>query len=434
MAGLYLGTNTVVNLYLGTTEVCSTYLGTNQPFDNCTYTPSTLTLLYQSSYGGDRAYLITDNPSNGTVLSGQPGTTGTFVISNPSYPSGFQGYPGASDFPTLSSTSNISATFPASGNLNVTGPTKSGGLNTIPAPSDVTASLSATATGSNYSVTVSGSPDTGQPPLSYSFTITVTPNNNYEINNPPSDGLGSTYTQSGNNWVATVSGTTSSNLILSTSVNATATLEPYNFTATVTNSISTTAGTPTVTASLTNQANVSLLAPGNAGGVTNTHTYTITGAAGGTSYVLGASAYIQGSDHQFSSGPTYTPSNSVTINSPGSYSITVTGTTQSTTNYYSVDVSPGAVVASGDPCTNLNATSTYYWADPDSNAYGNTAGSSAENIAPSGTTVYATSSGPSGSTFSGGNGDHLVSQPGTGDDFYQYISSSGVVGTDYECN
>lgn len=328
MAGLYLGTNTVANLYLGTTEVCSTYLGTNQPFDNCTYTPSTLTLLYQSSYSGDRAYLITDNPSNGTVLSGQPGTTGTFVISNPSYPSGFQGYPGASDFPTLSSTSNISATFPASGNLNVTGPTKSGGLNTIPAPSDVTASLSATATGSNYSVTVSGSPDTGQPPLSYSFTITVTPNNNYEINNSPSDGFGSTYTQSGNNWVATVSGTTSSNLTLSTSVSATATLEPYNFTATVTNSISTTAGTPTVTASLTNQANVSLLAPNNLGGAATTHTYNITGAAGGTSYVLGAVAYIQGSDHEFNNGPTYNPSNSVTINSPGNYSIIVTGSTQ----------------------------------------------------------------------------------------------------------
>lgn len=328
MAGLYLGTNTVANLYLGTTEVCSTYLGTNQPFDNCTYTPSTLTLLYQSSYGGDRAYLITDNPSNGTVLSGQPGTTGTFVISNPSYDSGFQGYPGAGDFPTLSSTSNISATFPASGNLNVTGPTKSGGLNTIPAPSDVTASLSASASNSNYSVTVSGSPDTGPAPLSYSFTITVTPNNNYEINAAPSDGLGSTYTQSGNNWVATVSGTTSSNLILSTSVNATATLEPYNFTATVTNSFSTTAGTPTVTASLTNQANVSLLAPNNLGGAATTHTYNITGAAGGTSYVLGAVAYIQGSDHEFNNGPTYNPSNSVTINSPGNYSIIVTGSTQ----------------------------------------------------------------------------------------------------------
>ena len=331
MAGLYLGTNTVANLYLGTTEVCSTYLGTNQPFDNCTYTPSTLTLLYQSSYGGNRAYLITDNPANGTVLSGQPGTTGTFVISDPSYPSGFEGYPSPGDFPTLSSTSNISATFPASGNLNVTGPTKSGGLQTISPTPNITASLSASAGNSNYSVTVSGSPDTGPAPLSYSFTITVTPDNNYQIlsgNNSPSDGLGSTYTQSGNNWVATVSGTTSSNLTLSTSVNATATLEPYNFTATVTNSISTTAGTPTVTASLTNQANVSLLAPNNLGGNATTHTYTITGAAGGTSYVLGAVAYVQGSDHQFSSGPTYNPSNSVTINSPGSYSIIVTGSTQ----------------------------------------------------------------------------------------------------------
>ena len=136
MAGLYLGTNTVANLYLGTTEVCSTYLGTNQPFDNCTYTPSTLTLLCQSSYRGNLASSITDNPANGTVLSGQPGTTGTFVISDPSYPSGFEGYPSPGDFPDLSSNSNISATFPASGNLNVTGPTRLGGLQTISPPND----------------------------------------------------------------------------------------------------------------------------------------------------------------------------------------------------------------------------------------------------------------------------------------------------------
>lgn len=323
MAGLYLGTNTVANLYLGTTEVCSTYLGTNQPFDNCTYTPSTLTLLYQSSYGGDRAYLITDNPANGTVLSGQPGTTGTFVISAPSYPSGYQGYPGATDFPTLSSTSSISATFPTSGNLNVTGPTKSGGLNTIPAPSDVTASLSATATGSNYSVTVSGSPDTGPAPLSYSFTITVTPDTNYQINSAPSDTLGSTYTSSGNNWVATVSGTTSSNLNLSTSVSATATLEPFDYSASVTNNI-TGSGSPTVTASLTGQS--SLVVAQN-----DTESFGSLSGTQGTTYTLGASASVQ-SGYEFTIGPTYTSSSSVPITSAGNYSIVVTGTTAITQN------------------------------------------------------------------------------------------------------
>ena len=323
MAGLYLGTNTVANLYLGTTEVCSTYLGTNQPFDNCTYTPSTLTLLYQSSYGGDRAYLITDNPANGTVLSGQPGTTGTFVISAPSYQSGYQGYPGANDFPTLSSTSNISATFPTSGNLNVTGPTKSGGLNTIPAPNDVTASLSATATGSNYSVTVSGSPDTGPAPLSYSFTITVTPNTNYEINSAPTDTLGSTYISSGSNWVATVSGTTSSDLSLTASVSATAALQTFTYSASVTNNI-TGSGSPTVTASLTGQSS-SVVAQ------TATHSFGSLSGTQGTTYTLGASASVQ-SGYQFTSGPTYTPSSSVSITSAGTYSITVTGTTAITQN------------------------------------------------------------------------------------------------------
>lgn len=323
MAGLYLGTNTVANLYLGTTEVCSTYLGTNQPFDNCTYTPSTLTLLYQSSYGGDRAYLITDNPANSTVLSGQPGTAGTFVISAPSYPNGYQGYPGANDFPTLSSTSNISATFPTSGNLNVTGPTKSGGLNTIPAPEDVTASLSATATGSNYSVAVSGSPDTGAAPLSYSFTITVTPNTNYEINSAPPPTLGSTYVSSGSNWVATVSGSTSSDLSLSASVSATATLQTFTYSASVTNNI-TGSGSPTVTASLTGQSS-SVVAQ------TATHSFGSLSGTQGTTYTLGASASVQ-SGYQFTGGPTYTPSNSISITSAGTYSITVTGTTAITQN------------------------------------------------------------------------------------------------------
>jgi hypothetical protein len=325
MAGLYLGTTTVANLYLGTTEVCSTYLGTNQPFDNCTYTPSTLTLLYQSSYGGDRAYLITDNPANGTVLSGQPGTTGTFVISNPSYSSGFQGYPGATDFPTLSSTSDISATFPTSGNLNVTGPTKSGGLNTIPTAPNITASLSATATGSNYSVTVSGSPDTGPAPLSYSFTITVTPNTNYAINSAPTDTLGSTYVSSGSNWVATVSGTTSSNLSLTPSVTATAALQTFTYSASVTNNI-TGSGSPTVTASLTGQSSVVVpqTAPPD-----NTHSFGSLSGTRGTTYTLGASASVQ-SGYQFTSGPTYTPSSSISITyspSPQSKNITVTGTT-----------------------------------------------------------------------------------------------------------
>lgn len=354
MAGLYLGTNTVANLYLGTTEVCSTYLGANQPFDNCTYTPSTLTLLYQSSYGGDRAYLITDSPPNGTVLSGQPGTQDTFIISNPSYPSGFQGYPGATDFPTLSSTSNISATFPTSGNLNVTGPTKSGGLNTIPAPNDVTASLTATATGSNYSVAVSGSPDTGPAPLSYSFTITVTPNTNYEINSAPTDTLGSTYVSSGSNWVATVSGTTSINLPLTPSVTATAVLQTFTFSASVTNNI-TGSGSPTVTASLTGQSS-SVLAQ------TATHSFGSLSGTQGTTYTLGASASVQ-SGYQFTSGPTYSPSNSVSITSSGTYSITVTGATAIIQNDAQFSGNGGAVPftsKSGACGTTSNSFTVYY--------------------------------------------------------------------------
>lgn len=330
MAGLYLGTNTVANLYLGTTEVCSTYLGTNQPFDNCTYTPSTLTLLYQSSYGGNQASSITDNPANGTVLSGQPGATGTFVISGPSWPSGFQGYPGANDFPTLSSTSNISATFPASGNLNVTGPTRSGGLQTIPQINDVTASLTASAGGSNYSVAVSGSPDTGQPALSYSFTITVTPNTNYVINTSPSDGLNSTYTQSGNNWVATVSGTTSQDLPLSTSVSATASIETFTFDASVTNSI-TGSGSPTVTASLTGQSS-SVVAQNS--GPSNPYNFVTTTGNRGTTYTLTANTSAP-TGYQFTQGPTYNPSSSISITySPShqSKNITVTGATSIISN------------------------------------------------------------------------------------------------------
>ena len=359
MAGLYLGTNTVANLYLGTTEVCSTYLGTNQPFDNCTYTPSTLTLLYQSSYVGDRAYLITDNPANGTVLSGQPGATGTFVISNPSYPDpGFEGSPNPGDFPTLSSTSNISATFPASGNLNVTGPTRSGGLNTIPATPNITASLSATAGGSNYSVAVSPTQISGQAPLSYSFTITVTPNTNYEITavNPSTiNGVQYTYSQSGNNWVTTVSGTTSSNLPLSTSVAATATLQTFNFSASVTNCI-TGSGSPTVTTTLTGQSSSVVTQ-------TATHNFGSLSGTQGTTYTLTANTSAP-TGYQFTQGPTYTPSSSINITSAGSYSINVTGTTSIISNdaqfigYYGI--TPFSTKLATCNGTAGNATTVYF--------------------------------------------------------------------------
>jgi len=71
--------------------------------------------------------------------------------------------------------------------------------------------------------------------------------------------------------------------------------------------------------------------------------------------------------------------------------------------------------------------SSYWWADPLGYLTGT---QEANTIAPSGTQVYADSN--YGSYYSTA-GTYSITQPGTGDDYTQYISNTGIVGTDDSC-
>ena len=72
---------------------------------------------------------------------------------------------------------------------------------------------------------------------------------------------------------------------------------------------------------------------------------------------------------------------------------------------------------------------TYYWADPSPNLSSG-GGTEADTIAPSGTQVYSNSN---YGAWSGSGGQYSITQPGTGDDYIQYISAGGTVGLDSSC-
>ena len=71
--------------------------------------------------------------------------------------------------------------------------------------------------------------------------------------------------------------------------------------------------------------------------------------------------------------------------------------------------------------------SAYWWADP----FGYLTGTQeANDIADSGEQVYG---GSNYEAWSGTTGTYSITEPGTGEDFTQYISDTGIVGTDSSC-
>ena len=106
--------------------------------------------------------------------------------------------------------------------------------------------------------------------------------------------------------------------------------------------------------------------------------------------------------------------------SSGNVPVTITGTITRPTLYY-VDRS-----ASPGGCGVFQGSS-YWWPDP----LGYLTGSSeANDVAPSGTQVYADSN--YGSYYST-TGTYSITEPNTGQDMTQYISNTGIVGTDNSC-
>ena len=71
--------------------------------------------------------------------------------------------------------------------------------------------------------------------------------------------------------------------------------------------------------------------------------------------------------------------------------------------------------------------STYWWADP----FGYLTGTQeANDIADSGEQVYADAN---YSSYYSTTGTYSITEPGTGEDFTQYIGNTGIVGTDSSC-
>jgi hypothetical protein len=77
---IYLGSTQIDQgssryMYLGDQQICKAYLGTTEVFDNCGFTPVTVTMLYSGSpggTGGSAGYTI-GGPSSGSTQSGQAG-------------------------------------------------------------------------------------------------------------------------------------------------------------------------------------------------------------------------------------------------------------------------------------------------------------------------------------------------------------------------
>jgi len=86
---IYLGSTQIDQgsskyIYLGSQQICKAYLGTTEVFDNCGFTPVTVTMLFSGSpggSGGSAGYTIGVPPTSGTVQSGQAGV-GTYSFTN----------------------------------------------------------------------------------------------------------------------------------------------------------------------------------------------------------------------------------------------------------------------------------------------------------------------------------------------------------------
>ena len=85
---IYLGSTQIDQgssryIYLGSQQICKAYLGTTQVFDNCGFTPVTVTMFYSGApggSGGSAGYTI-GGPGSGSTQSGQAGV-GTYSFTN----------------------------------------------------------------------------------------------------------------------------------------------------------------------------------------------------------------------------------------------------------------------------------------------------------------------------------------------------------------
>jgi hypothetical protein len=400
MPEFYLGSNLVSALYLGNQEICASYLGGTQVYDGCGFTPVVVTLSVTNNIAGPSAGYSIGGDTTGSQRSGEP-LVGTYSFNTTvSLNSGYEWVSGPS-------ISNASGTFPASNQTVFT--VLSGEVQLTPTNKTVTLNVVDNVNNPGVSHTLSGNLTgatvTGLPGTAYSFTTTLNINSEWSGTITPST-------------TQTISGTIpSTNDTVTITFNGTLTQNQY-----VVNHAYDTSGVTGTQYS----SPVSSVSGANANVISSTGSQ-VTGYAG-AAWNFVTSGLAANSGYQWTSGPTLSPTSprAVSISggqaTPSTVTTFVSGTvSQIPPALYYVEISP-----SPGSCGDAQ-TSQYWWADP--NGTGGS-GSEANNIAPSGTQVYSSSSYGS---WNKTQGTYSVTQPGTGDDYTQFISSSGIVGADDAC-
>lgn len=402
MPEFYLGSNLVSALYLGTQEICTSYLGGTQAYDGCGFTPVVVTLSVTNNISGPSAGYTIGGDTTGSQRSGEP-LVGTYSFNTTvSLNSGYEWVSGPS-------ISNASGTFPASNQTVFT--ILSGEVQLTATNKTVTLSVVDNVNDPGVSHTLSGDLNgataTGLPGTSYSFTTNLNVNLEWTGTITPST-------------TQTVSGTIpSTNDTVTITFNGTLTQNQY-----VVNHAYDTSGVTGTQYS----SPVSSVTSASSEVISSTGSQ-VTGYAGATwNFVTGG--LVANTGYEWTSGPTLSPTSprAASISggqtTPTTLTTFVTGTVSATPPppalyYVSISPSPGDC---GDA-----QTSEYWWADP--NGIGGS-GNEAQFIAPSGTQVYSSSS---YGTWNKTQGTYSVTEPGTGDDYTQFISSSGIVGFDDAC-
>ena len=331
-------------LYLGEQNICNAYLGTAQIFDNCAVANTNVRLNITGSYQGNATGQITESPPDGYTVSGQPGTSGTFTLSTPTYPG--TGYFCVGGCPDVNPKS-VSYTFPASGTTVVTS-SRSGGLSSNVA--QYTDNLEVTSAVGNVSPTVSPTTITGPAGTQYSVTVTFT------------KVAGITYSGMSvdNTYAMTDNGTTISATFLNT-IASPGSLYPYQvFGNSVATQYSYTFNF--TTSSLVNATAAYSISGGSGGsGSAPASSITVTGALN-TPVSATLTATSNSGYNDPSGGFTYSPSQSITKTlgvDSGASTIDVSGT--STQNVNTLTVSTYSGSCANDACIYGSGSSTVYY-------------------------------------------------------------------------
>lgn len=191
---IYLGSTQIDQgssryMYLGDQQICKAYLGTTEVFDNCGFTPVTVTMYYSGSpggTGGSAGYTI-GGPSSGSTQSGQAGVD-TYSFTNTIAVNTGGGYSGSVWI--LNSGNSTSTSTPVSNTLSNTIPSTNtavyqffGGSTTAPVSNqtdDYTITKVAGLTQGTVNVAIDGGSGgttdsiTGAPGTSYNIVYTYT--------------------------------------------------------------------------------------------------------------------------------------------------------------------------------------------------------------------------------------------------------------------